>query len=680
MGGSKCTYRNCSVRSGTKDVHMFHYPVYDKKRCHQWLVNAQKFEFLNLKVSQLRNRIVCQHHFKDECFMNYLKERLTHYAIPTEDGPYCDSSNTSDEQSTMEANAAVNVYSLILNDSENVPNKYVNKSKSSIIYADFLTNGDTWEKQSLNETIWNNKVVTNELKSETKSSQNTYDTLKEEYIENTFNTLPTESNIELNTKISEFENATLPDISTTNEVSEQITRVSTRSKRSNKGKKPVTDVFTISNNEFKNLLDNQGSVNVITNQETYNNIPLNQDLNELLLNQENNNMIANMNNFNTFTNVVIEQPTDLNLKWPQKEDHTMTSENNYGHIQQPSEIQYPETSTQFHENMLVLKGPSGYRNPYDPVDNFEEKYDIKDNCIINNSTEVQQQEIRNQEKNSNKTKKPKIKILCDKKITGPIKISDKLEPVPVSLVIPIKKEKISYLQPDITNNTQQTISTTEVIPKKVDEFKNIVVDNKSRPLKVQNKKGMKIREIIPKPPAIKNKISPERVAAIEKKRNFNKKLRDIIETCLEKLDEHDKNAENVADSPKRKELKEKVSSKQNIGSYLSKEAELPDRHEYTMKFIEARMQRMENILIDKIDQNSKKIAELQKCVNQKSQPRKSTATQTSCKEESYKKQLYQELSKFLSPDANSLIYEELFINKYDQKNSNQPAPKRRKRR
>lgn len=70
MGGCRCSYRNCTVRTDGK-THMFHYPVFEKVRCHQWLVNAQRLDFLNLKVSQLRNRVICQHHFKEDCFMNY---------------------------------------------------------------------------------------------------------------------------------------------------------------------------------------------------------------------------------------------------------------------------------------------------------------------------------------------------------------------------------------------------------------------------------------------------------------------------------------------------------------------------------------------------------------------------------------------------------------------------------
>lgn len=58
---------------------MFHYPVFDKVRCHQWLTNAQRLDFLNLKVSQLKNRVVCQHHFEDYWFMNFkVSKYLSH--------------------------------------------------------------------------------------------------------------------------------------------------------------------------------------------------------------------------------------------------------------------------------------------------------------------------------------------------------------------------------------------------------------------------------------------------------------------------------------------------------------------------------------------------------------------------------------------------------------------------
>lgn len=70
MGGCRCSYRNCTVRSDGK-THLFHYPVFDKLRCHQWILNARNYDSLNLTVSQLRNKVICQHHFQDVMFMNF---------------------------------------------------------------------------------------------------------------------------------------------------------------------------------------------------------------------------------------------------------------------------------------------------------------------------------------------------------------------------------------------------------------------------------------------------------------------------------------------------------------------------------------------------------------------------------------------------------------------------------
>lgn len=71
MGGARCSYRNCTQKSD-QVTHMFHFPVFDKVRCHQWITNAQKQDYFNLKLSQLKNRVICQHHFTDDCFMNDL--------------------------------------------------------------------------------------------------------------------------------------------------------------------------------------------------------------------------------------------------------------------------------------------------------------------------------------------------------------------------------------------------------------------------------------------------------------------------------------------------------------------------------------------------------------------------------------------------------------------------------
>ncbi|OWR53425.1 hypothetical protein KGM_207817 [Danaus plexippus plexippus] len=163
MGGCRCTYRNCTVKTDGK-THMFHYPVFEKVRCHQWLVNAHKLEFLNLKVSQLKNRVVCQHHFKEENFMNYKKDKLTFDAIPTEDGPYCDPtkfSNNSNEHKTFS-----NL--ILLEDIENDYQIVNKKANFSLKYGDFLTNGELMDStvrnnsdnvENLNSSGYNNSYI-----------------------------------------------------------------------------------------------------------------------------------------------------------------------------------------------------------------------------------------------------------------------------------------------------------------------------------------------------------------------------------------------------------------------------------------------------------------------------------------------------------------------------------------
>ncbi|KAI5635210.1 THAP domain-containing protein [Phthorimaea operculella] len=135
MGGAKCSYRNCTIRSNGV-THMFHYPVFDKIRCHQWLTNSQRQDFLNLKVSQLKNRVICQHHFKPDNFMNYKMDKLKFDAVPTENGPYC---NAEDFQCEYD----VKIMPITPEDIENDKLTSADKQKTfSVKYGDFLTNSE----------------------------------------------------------------------------------------------------------------------------------------------------------------------------------------------------------------------------------------------------------------------------------------------------------------------------------------------------------------------------------------------------------------------------------------------------------------------------------------------------------------------------------------------------------
>lgn len=84
MGGCRCSFRQCANSSlNSPGYHFFHYPIRDATRCQRWADFADKREFLKLAQSVLKNKVVCQDHFKDSHFMNYLKESLIKTAVPT---------------------------------------------------------------------------------------------------------------------------------------------------------------------------------------------------------------------------------------------------------------------------------------------------------------------------------------------------------------------------------------------------------------------------------------------------------------------------------------------------------------------------------------------------------------------------------------------------------------------
>ncbi|CAH1103428.1 unnamed protein product [Psylliodes chrysocephalus] len=87
MGGCRCSYKNCqNTTKTTENVHFFHYPVKHKERCKAWIENANKPHFCDLEEDQLRNKVICEHHFEDKWFPNSQKKRLLQGAIPTLDG------------------------------------------------------------------------------------------------------------------------------------------------------------------------------------------------------------------------------------------------------------------------------------------------------------------------------------------------------------------------------------------------------------------------------------------------------------------------------------------------------------------------------------------------------------------------------------------------------------------
>lgn len=171
---------------------------------------------------------------------------------------------------------------------------------------------------------------------------------------------------------------------------------------------------------------------------------------------------------------------------------------------------------------------------------------------------------------------------------------------------------------------------------------------------------------------LKSKITPEKLAAIEEKRKFNLKLRDVITSCLDNLEEQNEVIDKNISQEKKHTFKQSLHSKEsgptsNQGSMIA--------------YLEKRLQRMEDALLNKIDHNTQRINELKRTIKPSKHSR-NVNTQTylnHTSEQSQKQYLYKEISKFLSPNANIKIYEELFMAD-SQDDSERPSPRKLRRR
>lgn len=103
MGGCRCTFRGCDNATGTRPgIHFFHYPVKDSDRlvlscsfllhftteliffsCNKWILMANNPSYRDMEEPRLKNRNVCEDHFRLEMFMNIKKERLIRTAYPS---------------------------------------------------------------------------------------------------------------------------------------------------------------------------------------------------------------------------------------------------------------------------------------------------------------------------------------------------------------------------------------------------------------------------------------------------------------------------------------------------------------------------------------------------------------------------------------------------------------------
>nr|CAD7397053.1 unnamed protein product [Timema poppensis] len=82
-GRQYCVALHCNSNSGCENgLSLFRIPK-DKERAHQWLVNAEREDLLELSEAVRHTRYICQQHFTDDMFSNSLKSRLVWNAVPT---------------------------------------------------------------------------------------------------------------------------------------------------------------------------------------------------------------------------------------------------------------------------------------------------------------------------------------------------------------------------------------------------------------------------------------------------------------------------------------------------------------------------------------------------------------------------------------------------------------------
>lgn len=84
MGGCRCTFQKCdNSTSNNPGMHFFHYPYKQIERVQKWINNSSNLDYIDMPSNKLRNKVVCEDHFKSSCFMNYKKESLVKTAVPT---------------------------------------------------------------------------------------------------------------------------------------------------------------------------------------------------------------------------------------------------------------------------------------------------------------------------------------------------------------------------------------------------------------------------------------------------------------------------------------------------------------------------------------------------------------------------------------------------------------------
>lgn len=594
----------------------------------------------------------------------FQKDKLTFDAVPTEDGPFCDSSQLHDNKTEQEESK---VFSISLDDIENEYLTIVDKKANfSVKYGDFLTNCDLMDMDSLNQINEKNQTAIKGL-----------------------------CELAANPMVPKVPKDRIPSKRPPKIPLKRLQPLKRKHRQENTTQKDTILQGNVTINQ-DNTVDISNLIEISQTAEDQNSL----------------NLVLNV------SHVPIEfESRKSNEKFQENKDQAIdlkALDESRLLNKQPFEVEVLDESKEQPFDVKVFDEPKLFNDQSLDVNVLDEPKLLNKQSFDVAVLGEPKPSNNNADKRSIQERK-KIRIISEKKISEPVSLIGKLEPVSPSRLLTFPNKR-RFINPNplteisdvpINNSNSETsliasnmskhniileqpeikpiniVSSTRdnVSPQDMNDAINIIQNeslvnnNNSSTHKVRSYETTKtLNKILPKTSLLKNKIPPERVAAIAEKRKFNMKLRDIIEDCLDKLDEPSK-----SDFENRKVLhKTKImqSKKQQVGSYLAKDPELPGVQDYTIAFLEARMKKMEVNLLNKIGENSQRIMELRESVAPSCRKR-TVHTQTSLSEDVHKRQLYHELSKYLSQEANSLIYEELFINKYTKDSS---TPKRRKRR
>lgn len=82
--GRACEFVTCDAnKRDNPDRTFFKFPVKNKNRCKQWVLNCKNERITDLNFLQLQNRAICNQHFARSCFTSDMLNKLEKNAVPT---------------------------------------------------------------------------------------------------------------------------------------------------------------------------------------------------------------------------------------------------------------------------------------------------------------------------------------------------------------------------------------------------------------------------------------------------------------------------------------------------------------------------------------------------------------------------------------------------------------------